>query len=345
MPGYCRAFKYNYRIMVEKIPTIPIFLPNLGCPHRCLFCNIRKAFGVEDIPCPEDVEKMLGDICRVAKSNIEVALYGGTFTALPFDVMKVYLDSVIKGCGEKLSHIRISTRPDCINEDILKLLKEYKVSVIEIGVQSFDDDVLKAINRGHTSDDSYNAISLIKKSGFTSGIQLMFGLPDETFDSFNKTIKKTIEVKPDLVRLHPTLVLKGSELENWYNDGRFTPLTIEEAIEWGLFAYKELSGKGIKVHRIGLSSGPVIDKSVVAGPYSPAFGEMVLSRYRRFTIEREIMEMKGVKKVEVSVPAKLLSQFIGHKRENIRYFYDKYGIDVIISPDPGLNDEKISVKA
>jgi len=329
--------------MKGKIPTIPVFLPNLGCPHRCVFCNIKSAFGVEDIPSPLDVEKMLGGICKCSESKIEVALYGGTFTALPFDVMKQYLDSVIMGFGEKLSNIRISTRPDYISEDILKFLKEHKVTIIEIGVQSFDNVVLNTINRGHTSDDSYNAISLIKKYVFTSGIQLMFGLPNETFDSFSETIEKTIELKPDLVRLHPTLVLKESELESWYYDGIFKPLSLEEGIEWGFYAYTKFTDANIKVHRIGLSSGPTIDKSVISGPYSPAFGEMVLSRYRRNILEKKILEINNVKKVEVRVPPELLSQYIGHKRENIRYFYNKYRIDVIISENPTLKDDEVLI--
>ncbi|MGQ9706595.1 MAG: elongator complex protein 3 [bacterium] len=329
--------------MKDKILTIPIFFPNLCCQHKCVFCNIRKAFEVDDIPSPQDVNIILKDICESVSSNIEVGLYGGTFTGLPASEMKAYLKSVIEGCGEKLFHIRVSTRPDYINDDILKLIKEHRVNIIEIGVQTFDDDILKTINRGHTESDVYNAVSLIKKYGFKVGIQLMFGLPCETFISFKNTIEKTIELRPDLVRIHPTLVLKGSELEQWYTDGRFKPLSLDEALEWGLYAYMKFTDVNIKVHRIGLSSGPVIDKSVVAGPYSPAFGEMVLSRYRRLMLERKITKMKGVKRVEVNVPARLLSQYIGHSRENIKYFYDKYGIDVIISPDNNLENEEISV--
>lgn len=327
--------------MANRIPIIPIFLPHLGCPHRCVFCNIKSAFGAENVIKPDGLKNLLTKVCKKHDTKIEVALYGGTFTALPEKDIKAYLSAVADGCGDKLSHIRISTRPDYINGRVLGILKDSRVKIIEIGVQSFDDRVLEIINRGHTAEDSFKAVKMAKGAGFTTGVQLMFGLPGETSTSFKETVKKTIRLKPHMVRIHPTIVLKGSELEKWYREGRFKPLEVNRAVEWGLFAYKKFRNAGITVHRIGLSSGPTIDTSVVAGPYKPAFGEMVLSGYMRDKLEEILSAEVESSIVKVRVPSPLLSQYIGYKKENIRYFYNKYGINVIISADNELSGDEV----
>ena len=268
--------------MGKKHFIIPIFVPHYGCPHQCVFCNQVAITGKEnDRIDGEYVKKTIEEYLKTLPTEgtvIEVSFFGGTFTAIPelhqkelLEVAKAYKDN------NKIQYIRLSTRPDYIDERILDYLKYYTVDIIELGVQSMDKDVLLKSGRGHSPEDVVKATNLIKAYGFTLGIQIMVGLPGDTFDKDIYTTNAIINLKPSLCRIYPTLVVKDTMLENMYNQGTFIPYTLEEAINISKILYIMLLNSGITVIRIGLQPTAEINEGsdLVAGPFHPSFRELV----------------------------------------------------------------------
>lgn len=261
---------------------IPIFIPHEGCPHDCVFCNQKKITAREQSPSlkqvTDTIERNLKTINAAGVKNIEIGFFGGSFTGIPVKDQSYYL-SVAKEYkkNKKVNGIRLSTRPDYINEEILLNLKEYSVDLIELGVQSFDDEVLKLSERGHTSKDVLNAAKLIKDYGFDLGIQLMIGLPGDTREKSGKSAKELVKLKPAVARLYPTVVLKETKLIQMYDSGLYTPFKEEEMLETTTDMYEIIEGAGIKIIRIGLKSTDLINQesSNIIGDYHPAFSELV----------------------------------------------------------------------
>ena len=210
-----------------KKRIIPIFVPHRGCPHDCIFCNQKKITGVSTDITSEDVKNIVDEyLTTIDKdANVEIAFFGGSFTAIDVDIQKSLL-SVAKEYVDKglVNDIRMSTRPDCIDEDILKMLKEYKVSIIELGVQSLDEDVLRDSIRGHHAEEVFKSAKLIKDYGIQLGLQMMVGLPSDAERKCIETARKFIEMKPDCVRIYPTLVVKETGLENLLNERKIAEL-------------------------------------------------------------------------------------------------------------------------
>ena len=269
---------------MKKHAIIPIFIPHLGCPCQCVFCNQQKitartkAVSTDEVR--ETVERYLSTLADLDPSEIEIAFYGGSFTAIPIDAQTAYLEVANEYIDQgRVSSLHISTRPDCIDEEILENLKRYNVSTIELGVQSFSDEVLRLSKRGHDSDTARNAARLIKERGFKLGIQLMIGLPGDSLESCIYSARETVALSPELARLYPTLVIDGTELYDMYEDGSYEALSKEEALLRTKEMYKILHKAGINIMRVGLKSTDIIGGSdlsaINGGTYHPAFRQLV----------------------------------------------------------------------
>ncbi len=265
--------------MVEIPVIIPIFLPAIGCRERCLFCN-QKASS-KGLASPASVHNFIeASLIQIpiSKKNREkqVAFYGGSFTAIHRDDQVHYLKEVQPFIVSGLVHsIRVSTRPDALDEETLSLLKEYRVRTIEVGVQSMIDEVLSLACRGHRAEDTASATLRLKRGGFQVGHQLMIGLPGDTCGRFLETLDRVIELKPDFVRIHPTLVLRGAPLENIWREGRYSPLSLEESVDWLKRGLVRLEKSSIPVVRLGLQPTNELQKDFLAGPYHPALRQLV----------------------------------------------------------------------
>lgn len=315
--------------------NIPVFIPHMGCPHACVFCNQKRISGTLNFQTPERVEKILEESFSTinGKDDVEIAFFGGSFTGIPEQEMITYLELAqpyIK--NGKASGIRLSTRPDTITPHILKILNKYGVKVIELGVQSMDQDVLIKSQRGHSVEDVLLACSLIKESGISLGIQTMLGLPEDSYEKALKTANCVVKLNPDMIRIYPALVLKDTMLEELYLSGQFKPLNLEQAVEWCadiLPIYREAD---ITVLRIGLQDTDTLEGSIVAGPYHPAFGELVESRilYRKMTACLDNIYVGNCKKIKIRTSQQLVSKVVGQKRTNIKAIKERYSLNEVV---------------
>lgn len=326
---------------------IPVFVPDLGCPHRCVFCNQKRITGSPEVPTKEDVAVKIADylqtIPREPDVIREVAFYGGSFTAVSHDLQAELLNPAYQSkCNGQIDKIRISTRPDAISEDIMVLLSAYGVDTVELGVQSMDDEVLYLAGRGHTSRDVLRASAMIKSWGQNLGLQLMVGLPASTWEREINTAAEVIALEPEFVRIYPCLVLKDTPLADLYRQAKYQPLSVEEAVERCKLLLIMFEKAGIPVIRIGLQPSEQINLTgdVITGPYHPAFRELVESAVARDQLEyilREHLSINKAHKIEIAVPESDVSIVRGHKGTNIQYFNEKYGIsEFITTPDAAL---------
>jgi len=310
--------------------NIPIFVPHMGCPNTCVFCDQRSISGSAAPASADDVRETIGKYLAGSsgEDHAEIAFFGGSFTGIPRCQMTSYLgvarEYIEKGLAEG---IRISTRPDYIDQEVLEILKEYGVRVIELGVQSMDDEVLAMSKRGHTAEDVVKAAEQIKAQGFELGIQIMPGLPGDTLEKSVNTAKKVVDLGPSQVRIYPAIVLKGTEMEEMYRNGSYTPLTLDEAVEWCAIMVPMFTKAGIRIIRLGLHYSELLESSVVAGPFHPAFGELVESRVMLDRIAGIIEEkgLKGCPGIEIHTWKGALSKTVGHQRANIKALKERYG--------------------
>ena len=340
---------------MKKEYIIPIFVPNLGCPNDCTFCNQKKISGQQTNVTPDDVKKTIEYYLENFKDSskyVEVAFFGGSFTGIDEGVQKELLEAaneyIKKG---KVNSIRISTRPDYINRKILKMLKKYKVKTIELGVQSANDYVLKRANRGHNFEDVKKASKLIRWNGFTLGHQMMVGLPESSRADEINTAKALVKLKPKMVRIYPVLVVKNTKLEQEYENGTYEPLSVVQAVEICKELVRIFDEKNINVIRIGLQnteeiSDPKNSKSeVVAGPYHPAFRQLVESGMWYDAIVSKIKKLNvKAKKVEVTVNPIDINNVIGHKKENVIKLNELYNVDLIVKQDKNIKQGKSKIE-
>jgi histone acetyltransferase (RNA polymerase elongator complex component) len=312
---------------------IPIFVPHKGCPHDCIFCSQKKISGqIEEMTpdqIPQIIERHLSTVHSVSK--VDIAFYGGSFTAIDMAVQENFLKAAAPYLSTgKVSEIRLSTRPDNIDDEILALLKKYGTGMIELGVQSLDDAVLSASYRGHDAASVYRAASLIKEKGFRLGIQTMTGLPGDTREKCLETARKVISISPDIVRIYPVLVIKGTELERLYKKGEYVPQTLEEAVELCADLLELYEANNINVIRIGLQSNESIntgsESEVAAGPVHPAFRQLVESRriLQRLDAMIENQSLAGVSELHIFTGNANISNTIGQKRSNLEYLKGKF---------------------
>ncbi len=300
---------------------IPVFLPSMGCREQCLFCNQKTA--AEGLSSPSSVrnfiEASLAEIPYDKKNREkQVAFYGGSFTAIHRDDQVRYLKEVQPFLASGLiDSIRISTRPDALDEEILPLLKEYGVKTVEIGVQSMIDEVLFLSKRGHCAEDTVSATSRLRRWGFEVGLQLMIGLPGDTCDLFLQTLDRVVQLKPDFVRIHPTLVLEGAPLEILWREGRYSPLQLDEAVQWLKKGILKLENSFIPVARIGLQPTKELERNFLAGPYHPALHQLIHSAifFDMATSLLQISQKNG--QALFFCHPKEISNLRGQKNENI----------------------------
>ncbi len=311
---------------INKNFIIPIFIPNQGCPHRCIFCQQKTITNKsEALPSPQDIidtiEIAIKSKRLVNKNQKEVAFFGGTFTSLPNEVMEEMLAAVNPYIKQGILHsIRISTRPDSLSEEKLNILDSFMVKTVELGIQSMDDNVLTLSNRGHTSQDTANAVKILRGKDFTIGAQLMPGLPGDSRDLFLSTIEKVITLKPNFARLYPTLVIKGTVLEQWYNKGKYRPMGLDAMVNLCKDACLQLENAGIPVIRIGLMSSPSLLKEgeIVAGPWHPSFGFLVRSAIYLERLKPRLPLRGDSKNITLRIHPNEIPLLIGYKKSGIK---------------------------
>ena len=320
-----------------KKRIIPIFVPHRGCPHDCIFCNQKKITGVSTDVTSEEarniIEEYLPTIPKDA--SVEIAFFGGSFTAIDEKTQNELL-SVAKEYVDKglVSDIRMSTRPDCISVDILNRLKEYKTSIIELGVQSMDAKVLHDSARGHDMKSVIDSAKLIKESGINLGLQMMVGLPSDTEEKCIETAKKFIELNPFCVRIYPTLVVKDTGLETLLNKGEYKPFTLDESIQIVKKLLVLFYVNNINVIRVGLQATEDIQlgKGIVDGPYHPAFRELVEGEMIKDYLHYLVIQNKTVSQIEVKTNNKNISKIVGNKKSNKLFFKNQFNINMKTSP-------------
>lgn len=316
-----------------KKRIIPIFVPHRGCPHDCIFCNQKKITGVSTEVTSEDVRDIIEEYLPTIDkdASVEVAFFGGSFTAIDETIQNDLL-SVAKEYVEKglIQDIRMSTRPDCISEDILNRLNEYKVSIIELGVQSMDKDVLIDSVRGHDTEEVIKSAHLIKQSGIKLGLQMMVGLPSDTEDKCIETAKKFISLKPDCVRIYPTLVVKDTGLELLLNKGEYKPFTLEQCVQIVKKLLAMYYVNNINVIRVGLQATEDIQigKAVVDGPHHPAFRELAEAEMIKDYLVYIAKENKASDSIVIKTNKKNVSKIIGNKKSNSVYMKNELNINL-----------------
>jgi len=313
----------------EKIKgnfIIPLFIPHQGCHHRCVFCQQNTITDrTQGIPSADEIRNIIELAAQSKRFSgrgpREVAFYGGTFTALPNTIMIKILDAVRPFLKNgTIQSIRLSTRPDALGRDKLRILESYGVSTVELGVQSMDDKVLLLSQRGHSSSDTVTAFTALKERGFKTGAQLMPGLPGDTPERFMETINKVVALKPDIARLYPTLVIRGTKLAQWYKQGTYTPLGLEETVNLCKEACIRLEDAGISVIRIGLMSSPSLLKQgeIIAGPWHPSFGFLVRSAIHLQKVKPSLPFVEKKSSIVLFAPENEMLLVRGHKNRGIQ---------------------------
>lgn len=320
-----------------KYGMIPFFIPHVGCPHVCTFCNQSRITEVSGIGylTPEYITSTIKDYVGESKSDKywEVCFYGGSFSAINQDLQRQLLLPAYEALkAGRIDGIRCSTRPDAVSDSQLELLRLYGMKTIELGVQSMDDTVLSLAKRGHTSNDVKLAVKQLRKFGFTVGLQLLPGLLGDSWNTIMKTAVEISQLQPDFVRIYPVLVIENTELAEQYKSGIYEPLSLERALQYCSFLKTWFESHQITVIRTGLQSTEELDAghSLLAGPYEPAMGELVTNEQWRQRIEHCLDEHtehfnNPVRSITISYPRNLTSKVRGLKKRNLTYFEKTYG--------------------
>ncbi|MGL5355887.1 MAG: elongator complex protein 3 [Cetobacterium sp.] len=321
--------------------NIPIFISHFGCPNDCVFCNQKKINGRETDVATDDIKNIIESYLKTLpkKSKKEVAFFGGTFTGISIKLQEEYLSVVYEYIKAGLvDGIRISTRPDYINEEIVEILRKYGVTTVELGVQSLDEDVLRQTHRFYPVQKVFLASELIKSAGIQLGIQLMLGLPGSTDESDYMSAVKTVQLAPDIARIYPTLVIKETEMAEMFKNGSYTPLTLDEAVKRCKKIYSLLDYSDINIVRVGLQPTEDLNDSenVLGGPFHPAFRELVVGEIY-YDFLKKIYDVEKDLKVESN--EKNVSRIVGINKIN----REKFGRDLKIKIDNTLEMNVLKV--
>ena len=317
----------------KKHKNIPIFIPHMGCPHRCIFCDQRTISGqthFDEGRVKQEIETALTTI--TPEDEVEIAYFGGSFTAIDRDLMIRLLDLAQSYVDSgRVSGIRFSTRPDAVGEGVLNRLSHYTISAIELGLQSLDDDVLNECCRGHTAAQAEDACRRIVARGYTLVGQMMLGLPASTPESDRLTAMRICSLGAKAARIYPTVVLEGTILANLSRSGFYMPLTVLEAAVNCAEILDIFEKHGVDVLRVGLCAAEGLDsKRVVDGAYHPAMGEMAYSMLFRMRMNEQLMasghQWEGCD-VTFTVPRGKTSQAVGYRRSNVLFLTWRYGIE------------------
>ncbi len=329
-----------------KHSNIPIFLPELACPHQCVFCNQEKISGTLSIPKPEDVSKIIETHLSSLKEKriVDIAFFGGSFTGISIDLQEKYLKEAFKFIHSGIvSGIRISTRPDYIEQEKLDLLKKYGVTTIELGAQSTNNEVLNKSGRGHNFESIKKAAALILENGFQLGLQMMIGLPYDTFERSLQTANDIAALGAQSTRIYPTVIIKETVLEQLYNKGKYKPLSLEEAVVWTKELVKVFEKNNINILRIGLHPSEELKpgKSLAAGPFHPSFKEMVMSKIWNELIFNAL-ENKNPENASFRINDKQLNFAVGFNGSNKKELEQK-GINTRFTADSSLSKYQFDV--
>lgn len=333
--------------------NIPFFVPHLGCPHTCVFCNQRTITGIKNATL-EDFDKAVKEVLSSLSAKDcekQIAFFGGSFTAIEREIMLSLLEGAYAYVKRgEVSSVRLSTRPDAIDDEVLTVLKHFGVSTVELGIQSTDQEVLEASERGHTAEDSRRACERIKAHGFTLVGQMMLGLPSSTEEKEIKTATDLVRWGVDEVRIYPTVVFKDTALAHAMEQGCYLPLSVEEAVSRAASVYEIFSENGIRVIRVGLcETDGLRGDTTVGGAYHPALGELVISRLYLRKIQRLLRDVSvsSHSTLTIQVSTKSLSKAIGQKKCNLITLQKDYGSHRIrfeASPELSGDDVKILIK-
>jgi len=319
--------------------NIPIFVSHAGCPNACVFCNQRRITGQQNSMNAAAAKAIIDTALSTisADEKVEIAYFGGSFTAIDVGLQTELLETAHSYIQDgRVQGIRISTRPDCIDNEVLRRMKKYGVTTIELGVQSTDDDVLRQCKRGHTWEDVFNGARMVSAAGFDLGLQMMPGLPGDTAEKVMRTAADIVSLKPVCARIYPTLVIADSPLCDMYERGEYVPLSLEQAIEQCAAIYSLFTQNGIEVLRVGLmASESLADGGIAAGPFHPSFGELVESRLYRGRILR-MLEDADSENAVLRVHPREISKAIGNRRCNIAYMKEKCNINLAIKADENV---------
>ena len=318
--------------------NIALFVAHLGCPNMCSFCNQHSITNHASTPTALDVKNAVNTAINSPnydKSNGELAFFGGSFTAID----KAYMLELLTAAKSEIDcknakGIRISTRPDCIDTETLTLLKQYGVTAIELGAQSMDDEVLLKNRRGHTAQDVVTASHLIKSFGFELGLQMMTGLYTDTDEKSIETAEKIIALKPDTVRIYPTVVFKNTHLDELRKSGKYIPQTVESAVKLGAKLIPMFKKSGIRVIRFGLHTAD--ESEITGGAWHPALAQLVKSQIYRKNIQTKLTKLPKGDYI-ISCNSKSVSDIIGQKRTNVEYF-SKLGYNCVVKPKTEIKE-------
>lgn len=321
-----------------KKTNVSIFIPHIGCPHRCSFCDQRSISGAAKAPSAADVSRVLEEQAEhLAKRGFtaEIAFFGGSFTAVPRAYMLELLEAA-RAARERFpvySGIRCSTRPDCVSEEIVSVLREYGVTAVELGAQSMDDEVLRLNERGHTAEDVRKASELIKSRGMELGLQMMTGLWGDTPEKSLRTAEEFLGIHPAAVRIYPTVILRGTRLGELYESGKYRSFSFEETVDLCAELLRMFEENGISVIRMGLHASPDVEREMLSGVYHPAFREIVESRLFLREMKTRLSRMeKG--RYTVLTDNRNISKAVGQKRANIEELR-KLGYEISVKPKVG----------
>lgn len=330
--------------METKHYNIPVFVPEEGCPHRCIFCNQHAITQTSRPPEPGEIPGIVDQwTARFGYSDrhVELAFFGGSFTGIDPQRQEAFLSEAfaLKQAGQ-IDAIRLSTRPDYIDNERIARLKRYGVTTVELGAQSLDDRVLTASGRGHTARQVAEATALLQQNGFEVVLQMMTGLPSDTPEGAISTAREIIKLKPSAVRIYPCLVMRGSPLEKMFGQGKYTPQTLDDATELAAVLVDLFEAAGIRVLRIGLH--PSASDELVAGPFHPSFSELVQTRIFRRLLEENIDLSKAGNPLTICCAPGRINSLAGYEASNRQWLQTIFQ-SVRFKTDPHLNHRQLRV--
>jgi histone acetyltransferase (RNA polymerase elongator complex component) len=333
--------------------VIPVFLPQAGCPGRCLFCDqravsanaaLRPDGALDSAALRQTVSDWLARPVR-PRAEVEIAFFGGSFLGLPQSALRELLDAASEFIRPgAATGIRFSTRPDTVTPETLAGISGYPVSTVELGAQTMSDYVLRRAARGHTARDTVEAHRLLRNAGYRTGLHLMAGLPGDTPERLDETTARVVALKPDFIRLHPALVLKGSGLAKLWQKGRYSPLSLEEAVETCARVLLEMEHAGIPAVRVGVHlDGELLSGAVLAGPVHPAFGHLVRSAVFR---EKAALLLGGLPKgakAELRTHPSETCLVRGYKNENLALLARRFSLaEIRVTADSSLTRGRVA---
>lgn len=333
---------------MAKEVIIPVFIPHLGCPFQCVFCNQHKISNTSVIPDKESLEALVKSYRASAPrvDGFQLAFYGGSFTGIDNRLQESFLGEAqrLKRKG-LIQKIRLSTRPDYIDENVIARLNRYQVDIVELGVQSLDETVLAASCRGHGEKCVYEAVDSLKAAGFALSLQMMLALPEDTPQKAVATARKIAALKPDFVRIYPVAIIKETPLAQLWIQGKYQPWSLDLVVETAAQCADIFEQEKITIIRIGLQAQDnlVLDKDLLGGAYHPALGEMVKGRQKRRQLEQVLVDAPKVQKAIIYYPPKERSQFVGQKKCNHHYLSEKFALTLEFRADETLAAGKFRV--